>query len=125
MDIDDGQVLQATSFGNSAVSAPGSGATISLWTSSATATSNARIKRVIVGIYSSHASAANGLQFDVSVDNSNWRNLVSYSIAATTLTINYVATAAPFLRVRYVNSANALTTWEMWVETDEQERGTQ
>ncbi len=125
MDIDDGQTLQATSYGNSAVAAPGSGATITLWQSTNITTMTARIKRVIASLYVSHASAASGLQFDESVDGTNWRNVVSYSISATTYSKNYVSVAAPFVRVRYVNSANVLSTWEMSVLTDEQERATQ
>lgn len=124
MDIDDGQALQATSFGNSAVAAPASGATITLWASSATSTSNARFKKVIVNIYSSHASAASGLQIDESVDNSTWRNVDSFTIAATTYTKSYVSVSAPFVRAVYINSASTLTTWEMSVLTDEQERAT-
>lgn len=126
--IEDGQELLATSYGGAAVAAPGSGATITLWSSAgnvASATMGARYKRIIVGVYSSHASAANGLQFDVSVDNSNWINYISYSVAATTPTVQFVAMPAPFQRVRYVNSANVLTTWYMWVIGDQNERGTQ
>lgn len=128
---DDGQVLLTrgltTAVGSSVVK-PGSGATISLWTSSDNATARTagtRFKRLICGMYVSHASIASGLQFDVSVDGSNWRNLVSYTIAATTLTISYVSVAAPFLRVRYVNDTNVLTTWEMWILGDRSERASQ
>ena len=115
--------------GSGYIAAPGSGATITLWqspgSSGVLSPHGQNYKRVMVGVYSSHASAASGLQFDVSVDGTNWRNLVSYSVAATTLTINYVSTVAPHLRVRYVNSANVLTTWEIWVMGDEYERATQ
>ena len=107
---------------------PGSSATVTLWTSDSNGLNTsdaARWKRIIVGIYTSHASAASGLQFDVSVNGTDWRNLVSYSVSATTLTVNYVATAAPYLRARYVNSASTITTWEMWVIGDNSERGTQ
>lgn len=126
--IEDGQELLATSFGSAAVAAPGSGATITLWSSSGNevqSTQGAHYKRLIINIYTSHVSAASGLQIDESVDNSNWRNVVSYTIAATTYTKNFVAVAAPFVRVRYVNSANVLSTWEMTVIGDQNERGTQ
>lgn len=125
---------QSGTYGTGAkyVTAPASGATITLWTSPTNSLLptlpepiGVRYKRIIVGLFVSHASLASGLQFDVSVDAVNWRNLVSYSIAATTLTENYVSTAAPHLRVRYVNDANTLTTWEMWVIGDEYERATQ
>lgn len=118
--------------GSPYVAKPASSATITLWDSTSNlltpALANpigARYKRLGVGIYVSHASLASGLQFDVSVDGSNWRNLVSYTIAATTLTVNYVSTIAPHVRVRYVNDANTLTTWEMWVIGDESERASQ
>jgi len=128
---EDGQQLLATSYstaGSQSVAAPGSSATITLWAGAANvvqSTAGARWKRIIVNIYSSAASAASGLQFDESVDNSNWRNVVSYSISATTYTKNYVSVSAPFVRVRYVNSANVLTTWEMTVLGDQTERATQ
>lgn len=123
--LNDGQELLATSYGGAAIAAPGSGSTITLWSSAGnypSATLGARYKRVIVGVYSSAASAGSGLQFDFSVDNTNWRNYVSFSVSATTFTMNYVAAAAPFVRVRYVNSASVLTTWEMWVIGDQSER---
>ena len=77
---DDGQRLLATSFGSGAVAAPGSSATIMLWSSSANisvATQGARWKRFVIFNYVSHISAVNGLQVDASVDNTNWRNIVS------------------------------------------------
>jgi len=125
---DDGQQLLATSYGSAAVAAPASGATITLWSSAgnvAQATQGARYKRLVINLYVSHASASSGLQIDESVDNSNWRNLVSYDIAATTYEKKYVSVSAPFVRVRYVNSANTLTTWEMAVLGDQTERATQ
>ena len=126
---EDGQQLYAsTATVTGGIATPGSGATITLWSSSAngeSATIGARHKRLIVGVYSSAASAASGLQFDVSVDATNWINLTSFSVSATTLSMNYVSTAAPFLRARYVNSANVLTTWYAWVIGDQTERASQ
>lgn len=125
---DDGQQLLATSFGSAAVAAPGSGSTIVLWSSAGNisqATQGARYKRLIININSSAASAANGLQVDESEDGTNWDNLVSFSIAANTRTKNFVVVGAPFVRVRYVNSANVLSTWRMSVLGDQNERGTQ
>lgn len=126
--MNDGQELLATSYGSAAVAAPGSGATITLWssvTAGLPATTGARYKRLIVKVISSAASAASGLQFDESVDGSNWDNLISYSISANTFTASSVAVSAPFLRVRYVNSASVLTTWRMWVCGDQKERASQ
>lgn len=127
MDYNTGQELASTAGGIAAVAAPGSGATVTLWLStdnSRLAMQTARVKRLIINVYSSHASAANGLQIDESNDGgpTNWRNVVSYTVAATTYTKNYVAVSAPYVRVRYVNSANLLTTWEYSVLTDEDER---
>ena len=126
---EDAQTLLATSYGSGAVAAPGSGATITLWSSAgniSVATQGARWKRIIVNLEVSHASAANGLQFDESADGTNWHNVVSYSIAATpTYTKSYVSVAASFVRVRYVNSANVLTMWRMEVLGDQMERATQ
>tara|TARA_R110000868_G_scaffold85529_4_gene240558 strand:+ start:1363 stop:1758 length:396 start_codon:yes stop_codon:yes gene_type:complete len=103
------------------VAKPASGATITLWSSASNQNSSfggPRFKRLIVSIYSSHASAASGLAFQESHDGTNWRDLVSYSISATTYTRSDVAVAAPYVRVRYTNSANTLTTWEMSVLGD-------
>jgi hypothetical protein len=127
--MNDQQELLATSYGSAAVAAPGSAATITLWssvTAGLSATTGARFKRIIVSVIASSASAASGLQFDISVDGSNWDNLVSYSISANTMTVNYVSIpGSPFIRVRYVNSANVLTTWRMWVAGDQTERASQ
>ncbi len=127
---EDGQELLAKSFGTGAVAAPGSGATITLWASNANNgsvyTTTSLYKRLIVNIYSSAASAASGLTFEESNDGgTNWRTVVSYTIAATTYTKNYVSVSAPYVRVRYVNSASVLTTWEMSVLGDQTERATQ
>lgn len=124
MVADDGQILITRGVtGDSSM--PGSGATVTLWTSDSnnqTRNDTPHWKMIIVNIYSSHASAANGLQFDESNDGSTWRNLVSFSIAATTYTKNMVQVSAQYVRVRYVNSANVLTTWEMSIIGDQDER---
>lgn len=129
--VDDHQQLLAWGSGVGAtattgtVAAPGSGATITLWSSTGNevqATQGARYKKLVASLYVSHLSAANGLQFDESVDNTNWRNVASFSIAATTYTKSYVTVSAPYVRVRYVNAANVLTTWEMSVCGDQADR---
>ncbi len=125
---DDGQRLLATSVGSGAVAAPGSGATITLWSSAGNilvATQGARWKRLIINVNSSAASAASGLQIDESPDGTNWDNLVSYSVSANTFSKYYVSVGAPFVRVRYVNSANVLTTWRMSILGDQTERASQ
>ena len=125
---EDQQELLATSVGNGAVAAPGSGSTITLWSSAgniASATMGSRWKRLLINIKASAASAANGLQIDESVDNSNWDNLVSFTIAANPYTKNVILVCAPFVRVRYVNSAAVLTTWIMSVLGDQSDRAAQ
>ncbi len=107
---------------------PGSSATVTLWASNANVTQTtgaAHYKRLIINNYSSAASAASGLQIDESYDGTTWYNLVSYSISATTYTKSYVSVGAPYVRVRYVNSANVLTTWGAVVLGDRSERASQ
>jgi len=123
---DDGQQLLYRTV--STADAPGSGATTTLWasnTNGGSAEQGARYKRLIINVYSSHASAASGLQIDESEDGTSWDNLVSYSVSATTYTKNYVSVGAPFLRVRYVNSANVITTWRIGILGDQNERASQ
>lgn len=123
----------AAPAGTGQISAPASGQTITLWASSpggdqqlaGTKPSGVRWKRIIVNIYASHASAASGLDFQESVDGVTFRTNTAYSISATTYTKNIVSMSAPFLRVRYTNSANPLTTWEMSVIGDEYDRASQ
>ena len=126
MATEDQQELLATSVGNGAVAAPASGATITLWSSDGNAnipTQAARYKKLIINLYVSHLSAASGLQVDESNDGgTTWRNLASYSIAATTYTKTYQTVSAPHVRVRYVNSANTLSTWELSVLGDQSDR---
>ena len=105
--------------GSGEVSAPAANATITLWED----TRADRYKRLVVFIYSSHASAASGLTFDVGSTSSNPRNLTSYTVAAATPTMNYVAIAAPYARVQYANSNNTLTAFEFTVLGDVSERG--
>lgn len=101
--------------------APGSGSTVTLWDSGNY--TGGKYKLLIVSIYSSHASAANGLQFDESWDEgANWDNIVSYTVAATTFTKNMIVVSAPRVRARYVNSANVLTAWRGGIMGDVYDR---
>lgn len=106
------------------ISPPGSGSTITLWSSEAAVTRRGcRWKRVVANIFSSHASAANGLIFEESSDDgANWQTLVTFSILAATYTKNVVAFSAPGARIRYINSANVLTAWQMSIMGDPEER---
>ena len=118
-----GEVSPTAGTGEQA--APTSGQTITLWSSADNVSAShagARWKRLVINVYSSHASATDGLKIEESQNNSNWRTLKTYTIAATTYTKNYVAVSAPFVRATYENSANTLTAWEMSVLGDADER---
>ena len=130
------EVLAKLGSATGQVAQPGSGATITLWDSGATISGAAsqvanknggtRFKRLIINIESSHVSAANGLQIDeTNDDGTNWDNLVSYTVAATTYTKSVVSVSAPRVRVRYVNSANVLTQWRGSIIGDEYDRASQ
>lgn len=115
------------SSGEANVTKPGSGSTITMWQSADNRNSTfggARFKRLILDIYSSHASGSSGLKFQESMDGTTYRDLVTYTVSATTKTKYYVSVAAPFLKVAYTNSANVLTTWEFVLYGDTEERGT-
>jgi hypothetical protein len=115
-------LTSATGF----ITAPGSAATITLWDSGAATKQGERYKRAIVSVYSSHASGTLGLSFQESWDDgTNWDELTSYTISATTYTKNVVAMSAPRIRVRYTNSSNVLTTWRGGVIVDEYDNSSQ
>jgi hypothetical protein len=111
------------------VAAPGSGSTITLWDSNADGrmkSQGPRYKRVIVNVYSSHASAASGLSFQESADDgTNWDELVAYTVSATTYTKSVVAMSSQRIRVRYTNSANVLTAFRGGVIVDEYDNASQ
>lgn len=130
------EVLAKLGSASGQIAQPGNGATITLWDSGGTISGavsqvankngGARFKRLLINIFSSHVSAANGLQIDeTNDDGTTWDNLVSYTIAATTYTKNVVSVSAPRVRVRYVNSANVLTQWRGAVLGDEYDRASQ
>lgn len=120
--------LTATA-GTGRQAAPGSGATITLFDSNANnpgAQRGSRWRRLISRIKSSHISAVDGLKFQESYDGTSWDTLIAYTVPATTAAVPYsvysVAVAAPNVRVTYENSANVLTTWQMTLEGDTEER---
>lgn len=120
-----GYVKLASSSGNSAVALPGSGSTITLWSSigNATADRGLRWKRFIVNMFVSHVSATGGLSFQFSVNGgATWREYIAFTINATTVTPNYVPAAGSDLRIQYTNSASVITTWEMEVLGDTLDR---
>lgn len=116
------------------VTAPASGATITIWDSganeaNANVTASAkghRWKRLIWNGIASHDSGANGLSFEQSFDDgTNWDVLVQYTNLASTVYQRFVAVSGPRVRVRYTNSASTLTIWRGCLIGDEYERGTQ
>ena len=106
--------------------APGSGATITIWSSASNASGQrggARFKRLVLNLYSSHASATNGVVFAESNDGgTTWRTLTEATLATTTYTKYDVAVSAPAVRVTFENSASTITTWEMSLLGDTCER---
>jgi hypothetical protein len=112
------------------VTAPGSGATITIWDSGAndpSGTKGHRWKRLVMSSTASADSGANGVSFEISSDNgTNWDVLIQYTdTAAGAPNIHYVSVSAPRIRVRYTNSAAVLTTWRGSLIGDEYERASQ
>jgi hypothetical protein len=119
--------VTAVTAGSGQQAAPTTGQTKTLWTSdanvpNATATGS-RWKRLVINVYSSHASAASGLKiYEKQSAGATYRELTAISVSATTYTKNYIAVSAPFIKVDYENSANTLTTWELSILGDTDER---
>lgn len=118
------------------VTAPGSGATITMWDSGNWETASTglsgyywrgvQLKRLVWNGVASHDSGTNGLSFEETFDDgTNWDVLVQYTNTASTVYQRFVAVAAPRLRVRYTNSANVLTAWRGCLVGDFNERATQ
>lgn len=112
------------------VSAPASGATVTLYDSTLLASSTqlvprgtgARWRRIIVNIESSHDSAANGLKVLESDDGgTTWSAIAQRTYTQAVdgrLKFITVTTSAPEVQVTYTNSANTLTTWRYSVLGD-------
>ena len=84
----------------------------------------ARFRTLIITLFSSHASAVNGVTVDESHDGgSNWDNVSTTSLAASTATKVYVKVSAPELRVRFANGANNTTVFRYSIIGDTEERG--
>jgi len=104
---------------------PATGVTLVLYQSNLRAAEGkgARFKMLILNLYSSHASAANGVTVDESNDGgSNWDNVFQTTLVATTATKAYVKVSAPELRVRFANSANNTTIFRYSIIGDTSER---
>lgn len=118
-------------------SAPGSGATVTLWDSSIdynrTATAGtitngaAKYKRALVTIYSSHASGTGGFTLEWCATAGGTYRTVNgagsgETVSATTLTHRDFDLIGPNMRIKYVNSSNVLTTWQVTIMLDPIER---
>lgn len=123
----------APAAGSGEQGAPASGATVVLLDTTANTNgllpvvdAGARIKRIrIVGLFSSHISATNGLTIDTTSDGgTNWDNLFQATVAATAVTNVSQGNLGANFRVRYVNSANTLTAWRFTILGDPFEAAT-
>jgi hypothetical protein len=114
-------VLTATA-GTGQSSAPGNGATVTLWSSVTVNPISGvvlqppfKVTRLVLSIVSSHDSAASGVIFEDSADASVWDNVQNFPQAyfsAAGESIYDVFVTKPYVRVRYINSANTLTKWQ-------------
>lgn len=68
-----------------------------------------------VSVFSSHASATNGLSIQQSSDNTNWDITDTYTIPATTGKTFVVPRQAKFFRVVYTNGATTTTSFRLQV----------
>lgn len=115
----------ATGSGEQA--APGNGATITIFDSTANFTGGTdggyppwggKWRRLHLDLYSSHASGTNGVIFEGSADGTNWDFSDTFTLSATTGSIYNYHVRTPHVRVRYTNSANVLTGWRMCLRGD-------
>lgn len=102
-----------------AQAAPGNGATITILDSSLQTQwiTGLTPDRVQLNIFSSHDSGASGVTFESSFDRgANWRSqsAQTYTNASGATTYDYLMKGG-HVRIKYVNSANVLTAWEMEV----------
>jgi hypothetical protein len=110
------------------VAKPGSAATITLYDSSAnnpSPRSGSRYKRVVLWLNSSADSGASGVVYQekLHIDGTYRTVGTTYTYAtADGVTRYFLTPAAPYWRLRYTNSAAVLTTWEMAVLGDTNER---
>lgn len=68
---------------------------------------------VRVMVYSSHASATDGLSLQQSTDGTNWFQSDTYTIPATTAKVIGVGVAAKFFRLVYTNGGTLTTTLQI------------
>ena len=98
---------------------PGSGATITIWDSSLNANALSQktgvpFSRVVLAIFASHDSAADGVKFYLSQDGTNFNLDDQDAYVATDGVTTYDwLMRAPHGRITYENSASTLTSWQM------------
>lgn len=68
-----------------------------------------------VSVYSSHASATDGLTLQQSSDNATWRTTDTFSVPATTFKTFSIPRQLRYFRVVYANGAVAQTTFDLSV----------
>ncbi len=66
-----------------------------------------------VMVYSSHASATDGLSLQQSTDGTNWFQTDVYTVAATTAKVLGIGVAAKYFRLVYTNGATLTTTLQI------------
>jgi len=107
--------------GSGEQSKPASGATITIFDSTAGGNNlqfftPLPFARLVLSIISSADGAANGVTFEGSNDNgATWNTMQAAQtyLTANGLTSYDVLVVEPQVRIKYVNSANTLTTWNM------------
>jgi hypothetical protein len=75
-------------------------------------------KTITAQAFASHDSATNGFKIQVSRDGTNWRDAVSATVTANTLTRIEWGLIYRYVRVVYTNGATTQTTFELFANAD-------
>ena len=101
-------VAGLVSTGNSSSAVLNGGATFT-----GTAEDVTNYASITVNVYASHASAANGLQFQSSTDNSNWNTFQQETLVAATNEIHFPMKTAKWFRIVYTNGGTLQTSFRL------------
>jgi hypothetical protein len=71
-------------------------------------------KNIVAIVYASHASGTDGFEIQVSRDGTNWRDAVSATVSATTLTRITTPLIWRYARVVYTNAGTLQTAFELY-----------
>jgi hypothetical protein len=84
-----------------------------------------KFRRLIWVVYSSHASAANGVSFEGSINGTDWDVLDQYTLAATTATTYNYLVRTRHVRVVFTNSNATITAFrsELIADPDDADKG--